>query len=176
MRKPIPSVGGQRRESERDKREEKEKEKENFYNNNSTSGTRYQYIPRDIVLHIYYHANGIVVVPSSSSNCRPYRFIFKFKLLFSSGPHRLVQITAENQSKVCLLKCACMFSAVIIEIIIQRIATMPYKLNKVSTFTSSGGSIKVLKCGSTPRNPYTCRHRKHEPASGVRGGTAELKT
>jgi len=40
-----------------------------------------------------------------------------------------------------------MFSAVIIEIIIQRIATMPYKLNKVSTFTSSGGSIKVLNCG-----------------------------
>ncbi len=45
------------------------------------------------------------------------------------------------------MKCACMFSAVIIEIIIQRIATMPYKLNKVSTFTSSGGSIKVLNCG-----------------------------
>ena len=55
MRKPIPSVERlRRRESERDKkRGERERERELFYNNKSTSGTRYQYIPRDIINYIY---------------------------------------------------------------------------------------------------------------------------
>ena len=45
------------------------------------------------------------------------------------------------------MKCACTFSEVMIEIIKKRMATKPYKLNKVFMFTSSGGSAEALNCG-----------------------------
>ena len=69
-----------------------------------------------------------------------------------------------NQSKLCLLKCACMFNALIIETIKQRILTMPYKLNKVlASLTSSSGFMKILNCGEK----YAKKPAKH-PNTGNR--------
>ena len=90
MRKPIPSVERlRRRESERDKkRGERERERELFYNNKSTSGTRYQYIPRDIINYICRSRRRWVVVLIALSSSSSF--------FSSSAPHRLVQITAEK--------------------------------------------------------------------------------